>query len=123
MDNLDRLNDVVIAPGPPANFEFHGNGFAFTGRPKLGLSIQDTDDGKGVKVLDVDEDSNAAKAGLREDDIIVGIDDKEVKSTDDVTRTIRENRDKYTFNFKVLREGKTQNIEVKMPRKLKTTDL
>jgi serine protease Do len=98
-------------------------GFYNSGRPKLGLSIQDTDDGVGVKVLDVDDDSNAAKAGLKEDDIIVGIDDMEVKGTDDVTRKLRENKEKYTYTFKVKRDGKTQNIEVKMPRKLKTADL
>jgi serine protease Do len=95
----------------------------YSGRPKLGLSIQDTDDGKGVKVLDVDEESNAAKAGLKEDDIILSIDDKEIKSTDEVTRILRENKDKYTYNFKIQRGGKIQNLEVKMPRKLKTADL
>jgi len=98
-------------------------GYYNSGRPKLGLSIQDTDDGVGVKVLDVDDDSNAAKAGIKEDDIILGIDDQEVKGTDDVTRKLRENKEKYTYTFKVKRDGKTQNIEVKMPRKLKTADL
>jgi serine protease Do len=98
-------------------------GYYNVGRPRLGLSIQDTDDGVGVKVLDVDDDSNAAKAGLKEDDIIVGIDDQEIKGTDDVTRKLRENKEKYTYTFKVKRDGKTQNIEVKMPRKLKTADL
>ncbi len=97
--------------------------FSFNGRPRLGLSIQDTDDGKGVKVLEVDDESNAAKAGIKEGDIILSIDDKEVKSTDDITKTIRDNKDKYTFNFKILRGGKTQTVEVKMPRKLKTADL
>jgi serine protease Do len=114
-------------PTPPnidlAPLEGFGGTYSFTGRPKLGLSIQDTDDGKGVKVLDVDDDSNAAKAGLKEGDIILSIDDKEVKGTDDVTKTLRESRDKYTFNFKIQRDGKTQTLEVKMPRKLKTADL
>lgn len=105
-------------------FESFGGSYVFNGRPKLGLSIQDTDDGKGVKVLEVDDESNAAKAGLKEGDIILSIDDKEVKGTDDVTRTIRTaERDKYTFNFKIQRDGKTQTVEVKMPRKLKTADL
>ncbi|MGN6164294.1 MAG: PDZ domain-containing protein [Flavisolibacter sp.] len=108
---------------PLENFNGFNGSYVFTGRPKLGLSIQDTDDGKGVKVLDVDDDSNAAKAGLKEDDIILSIDDKEVKGTDDVTRTLRESRDKYTYNFKIQRDGKTQTLEVKMPRKLKTADL
>ncbi|MES2882368.1 MAG: PDZ domain-containing protein [Bacteroidota bacterium] len=102
--------------------EFNGV-FSFNRRPKLGLSIQDSDDGKGVKVLEVDEESNAAKAGILKDDVILSVDDKEVKGTDDVTSTLRENKEKYTFNFKVQRGGKTQNIEVKMPRKLKTADL
>src|SRR5215213_9848872 len=61
-------------------FENFGGTYSF-GRPRLGLSIQDTDDGVGVKVLDVDEDSNAAKAGLKKDDVIVGIDDTEIKGT------------------------------------------
>jgi len=118
----------VWSAAPPsidiAPFENFGGTYTFTGRPKLGLSIQDTEDGKGVKVLDVDDDSNAAKAGIKEGDVIVGIDDKEVKGTDDVTRTIRTApRDKYTFNFKIQRDGKTQTVEVKMPRKLKTADL
>jgi serine protease Do len=37
-------------------FDMNGN-FYLAGRPRLGLSIQDTDDGVGVKVLDVDDDS------------------------------------------------------------------
>jgi serine protease Do len=105
-----------------APLEGFGTVYGF-GRPKLGLSIQDTEDGKGVKVLDVDDDSNAAKAGLKEDDVILSIDDKDVKGTDDITRALRENKDKYTYNLKVQRDGKTQSIELKIPRKLKTADL
>jgi serine protease Do len=97
-------------------------GFAF-GRPRLGLSIQDTDDGVGVKVLDVDEESAAAKAGIKKDDIIIGVDDTDVKGTDDVVRTTRDRADKTSYKFKVKRGGSTQTIEVKIPRKLKTADL
>jgi serine protease Do len=97
-------------------------GYAF-GRPRLGLSIQDTDDGVGVKVLDVDEESAAAKAGIKKDDIIIGVDDTDVKGTDDVVRTTRAKADKTSYKFKVKRGGSTQTIEVKIPRKLKTADL
>jgi len=102
---------------------YGSGGYAFTGRPKLGLSIQDTDDGKGVKILEVDEESNAAKAGLKQNDIILSIDDKEVKGTDDVTKTLRADKDKYTYKFKIQRGSKTETVEVKLPRKLKTADL
>jgi serine protease Do len=97
--------------------------FAFGGRPRLGLSVQDTDDGDGVKVLDVDEESAAAKAGIKKDDIILGIDDADVKGTDDVLRATRATKDKTSYKFKVKRGGSTQTIEVKIPRKLKTADI
>ena len=93
------------------------------GTPRLGLSVQDTDDGKGVKVIEVDDDSNAAKAGLKEDDVITHFNDKEVNSADEVARMVKESKEKASINLKVKRDGKTQNIEVKMPRKLKTADL
>lgn len=102
-----------------------GQGYVISGSgtPKLGLSIQDTDDGKGVKVIDVDEDSNAGKAGLKEDDIITRVNDKDVNSTDEVTRIVRESRSLPSMKFQVLRNGKTQTLEVRTPRKIKTADL
>ena len=93
------------------------------GAPRLGLSVQDTDDGKGVKVIEVDEESNAAKAGLKENDIVTHFNDKEVNSADEVAKLVKENKDKPTINLKIKRGGKSQSIEVKMPRKIKTTDI
>lgn len=104
----------------PEPFVWNGNGF---GRPRLGLSIQDTDDGVGVKVLDVDDESAAEKAGLKKDDIILGIDDTDIKGTEDVLKATRPSKDKTSYKFKVKRGGSTQTIEVKIPRKLKTADL
>jgi serine protease Do len=94
-----------------------------TGHPKLGLSVQDTEDGKGVKVIDVDEEGNAQKAGVKKDDIITGVNDKEVNSADEVLKIVRDSREKNSIMLKISRGGKIQNIEVKIPRKLKTADL
>jgi len=92
-------------------------------RPKLGLSIQDTEDGKGVKVLTVDEESNAAKAGIKEGDVITAINDKEVNTADEISRAVRDNRDKNTVSFNVQRNGKVKTIDVHIPRKIETVDL
>lgn len=108
-----------MTPQPPMTF--NGNVFV-TGRPRLGLSIQDTDDGVGVKVLDVDDESIADKAGIKKDDIILGINDTDIKSTDDVIRATRA-RENSSYRFKIKRGGNVQTIEVKIPRKLKTADL
>jgi serine protease Do len=97
--------------------------YGMGGAPKLGLSVQDTEDGKGVKVVEVDEDSNEGKAGVKENDIITHINDEAVNSADEIARKVRTARDKASLQFKVLRNGKAQTIEVKTPRKLKTADL
>jgi serine protease Do len=106
----------VYTPGQ-YNVRVEGN------RPKLGLSVQDTDDGKGVKVLEVDDESTAEKAGIKKDDIILAVNDTEVNSADQVAKIVRENKDKPSMKLKINRGGKTQIIEVKIPRKLKTTDI
>ena len=94
-----------------------------SGQPKLGLSVQDTDNGKGVKVIEVDEDSNAAKAGVKENDVISEVDGKAVNTTDEMVKIIKESKEKNSIMVKLQRAGKTQNIEVKMPKKIKTADL
>ena len=101
-----------------------GQAWSLTGgTPKLGLSVQDTDDGKGVKVIEVDDESNAKKAGIKEEDVVMEVDGKAVNSTDDMVKVIKESKDKISVMVKLQRAGKTQNIEVKMPRKIKTADL
>ena len=93
------------------------------GTPKLGLSVQDTDDGKGVKVIEVDSDSNAAKAGVKNDDVITEVDGKAINTTDEMVKMIKDSKEKTSIMVKLTRAGKTQNIEVKMPKKIKTADL
>ncbi len=115
MPKLKTLPRVVTPYGQ--NWNWSGAG------PKLGLSVQDTDDGKGVKVIEVDDESNAAKAGIKEDDIITDVDGKAVNGADEMAKIIRESKDKISVMIKLQRSGKTQNIEVKMPRKIKTADL
>lgn len=113
-----------VPPAPmdgykPFTYNYNGNG----GAPKLGLSVQDTDDGKGVKVLKVADDSNAAKAGVKEGDVITHINDDEVNSTDEVVQTLRDARNEPNMTLKIRRDGKEQTIEVRVPRKLKSADL
>ena len=112
-----EVPNVNVMPRMGQAWSWSGNG------PKLGLSVQDTDDGKGVKVIEVDDDSNAAKAGVKENDIIKEIDGKAVNTTDEVVKLIRESREKASISLKLTRDGKQQTIEVKMPKKIKTADL
>jgi serine protease Do len=120
---MDMDYNELLAPKVQATPRIRYGQAWSSGAPRLGLSVQDTDDGKGVKVIDVDDESNAAKAGLKENDIITNFNGTEVNSADEVAKLVKENKDKPTISLKIKRDGKVQTVEVKMPRKLKTADL
>ncbi|GAA4744898.1 PDZ domain-containing protein [Flavisolibacter ginsenosidimutans] len=114
--NNNLNNRMMERTLPGGVFSMAGN------RPRLGLSVQDTDDGKGVKVLDVDDEGMGAKAGIKEGDVITMVDDKAVNSADDIAKLMREKREQPTVKMQLNRNGKTQTVEVKM-KKPKTVDL
>ena len=93
------------------------------GRPKLGIRIEDTEDGKGVKVIDVQQGSAAEKAGFKKDDILTHIDDKKITNTDEARDMLRNSRDKSTYPVTVQRNGKPFNMTVKAPKEMKKADL
>ena len=99
------------------NFNFNFN------KPKIGLQIQDIEEGKGVKVRDVDENSPASKAGMKEDDIITQVDGKDVAGVDELRDQIRDIKEGDTVKFTFKREGKNQTAEIKIPKRLKSADL
>jgi serine protease Do len=102
------------------NFE---NAFEFRNRGRLGIKAQDTEDGNGVKVIEVEEGSAAEKAGIKEDDIITSFEGQKVSSASGLARASREAREKSSLKVEVKRNGKPQTIEVKIPKKLKTANL
>ncbi len=108
---LDRFN------GGQNNYNF-----AF-GRPRLGIKAQDTEEGKGVKVLDISKESLAEKAGVKVGDIITSFDGKTINSADELVEAAQESREKPSVKVELIREGKAQTIEIKTPKKLKTANL
>lgn len=108
-------------------FDWNGQnnlfGETFPRHQKLGLKIQDTEEGNGVKVLNVEEESAAAKAGLKKDDVITEIAGKKVNNTDEAREMLQDNKDKASYSIKAKRNGSDMSFEVKIPKKLKTTNL
>ncbi len=114
--------NFTMPPMPPMEDFLHG--FSFNdGRPKLGIKAQDLEEGKGAKVLDVDHESPAAKAGIQEGDIITGFDGKDVDNASVLADLARETAGRSSVKINVTRDGKNREIEVKVPKKLKTADL
>lgn len=119
----------IYSPGQLGDFDFNfddgrlGQVFAYGGRPRIGIQAQDTEDGKGVKVLNVEEGSAAEKAGIKKDDIITEFEGKDVNSADALAAASRDSKDKVSVKIKVNRGSGSQTFDVKIPRKLKTANL
>ncbi len=92
-------------------------------QPKIGIKAQDAEDGKGVNVLEVEDSSAAWKAGLKKGDIILQFDGNDVNSANELVEQLQAARQKILVKMKILREGTPREIEVKIPRKLKTAEL
>ena len=73
--------------------------------------------------MDVQDESLAEKAGIKEGDIITDFNEKPIKSADDLVEQARAARELNSIKVKLLREGKSENIEIKIPKKLKTANL
>ena len=125
-----------IAPAPNVDFykgegmnEFEhyapGNDYNFSyGRQKrIGLKIQDTDEGGNVKVIDVEEGSAAEKAGLKKDDIITEMSGKKITNTDEAREQLNPEEAKSSYSVKALRNGTPMTFDIKIPKKLKTANL
>ncbi|MFM9910866.1 MAG: PDZ domain-containing protein [Chitinophagaceae bacterium] len=122
--------DLAPLQGDAFNFQFDSpadnNNHLFgmiNGRPRLGIKAQDTEEGKGVKVLDVAEESLAEKAGIKEGDIITEFDGIPPNSADDLADAAQEAKDKPVVKLQINRAGKSQTVEIKTPKKLKTANL
>lgn len=97
--------------------------FAFNRKPKIGLQIQDVEEGKGVTVKDVDEDSPASKAGMKEGDVITQVNGKEIAGVEDIRLLVRDIKEGDTVKLSYKRGGKTQTSELKIPKRLRTAEL
>lgn len=118
-DRLDRGFNFEM----PELRELEKLNWNFSRKPRLGIEIQDTEDGKGVQVIEVEDETPAQKAGLQEKDIIISINGKSVTSVDEIKAALKDLKDGDLIKAGITRSGKTQTLDIKIPKKLKTADL
>ncbi|MES2005140.1 MAG: PDZ domain-containing protein [Bacteroidota bacterium] len=121
-DKLENLGDHFRFEMPELP-RMNGMDVMYTRRPRIGMEIQDVEEGKGVKVLDVDNDTPAAKAGLQKDDVISEIGGKAIASVDELKSKLKDLKEGDSISVTYQRSGKTQTTNIKLPKKLKTADL
>ena len=111
---------------PDKKFELkldNQSAYAMPNQRKLGLRIQDLEEGEGVKVIDIEKESAVEKAGLQKGDVLVSIGGVKVNNTDDARQELRPSPSKNGYTIKAKRAGKEMTFEVKYPKKIKTVDL
>jgi serine protease Do len=93
-------------------------------RHRLGVRCQDIsgqlaqyfhlDRSSGVLIAEVEADSPAAKAGLKAGDVVLSIGGHTVEDASELRRRVAEADEGATLAVKVLRDGKTLELEVKL---------
>ena len=94
--------------------------FSIGNGSRLGVTIRDVDseDAKGktqpsgVVIESVDEDSPAAKAGLKQNDVVVEFDGERVRSVRQFTRLVSETPSGRSVTANVMRDGSRVSITV-----------
>ncbi|MDQ6813992.1 MAG: PDZ domain-containing protein [Bacteroidota bacterium] len=111
-----QMPEGVIPPMENFNFNFNR-------KPRIGMQIQDVEEGKGVAVKDVDADSPAAKAGIKNGDVINQVNGKDVAGVDELRTALKDVKEGEAIKLSFKRDKKNQTAEIKIPKRLKTADL
>ncbi len=99
------------------NFSFESGGY-------MGVAIQNlsdqlgeyfgVEDGEGILVTEVFEDSPAEEAGLKAGDVIIAIDDEDVAETDELQEIIAEKEEGDEVTVEFFRNGNKQTATVEI---------
>ena len=113
---LEKLKEIPWDNRDSHNFKWGNN-------RKLGIKIQDLEEGDGVKIVEVEKESIAEKAGLKTDDVLLEVSGDKIKDTNDAREAVYENWNEGILKLKIKRSGSPVDIEVKIPKKIKSAEL
>jgi len=109
--------NIVIRQGATPVIDILGGG-----GPRLGVQIRDIEKDElaklkltsmnGVAVVEVTKDSAAERGGVKANDVIVQFDSENVRSTQQLTRLVRESVAGRTVKMAVMRDGKRIELDV-----------
>lgn len=127
--NLDSLKNMMGLYFNGSNHNFRipqipGNQFYINNnKPKLGIKIEDTEDGNGAKVLNITDGSAAQRAGLKTGDIIKQINGEKINDANDVRLQVMQSQNRNDFKIKVKRGNSDMDFEVHTRKVLNSINL
>jgi C-terminal processing protease CtpA/Prc len=125
-DQLRQHQDEFKNNPDFGNFTFvNPGGFTFFGGTRLGISAESLTDqlaeffgvkeGKGVLVASVNENSVAARAGLKAGDVIIAVDDEKIDSVNALVNSLAKKEG--AVNLKIIRNRAEQTISVTLEKR------
>lgn len=102
---------IAISEVKPIIDDLISNGYV-KGRPLVGITIAETR--YGLFVSGVSEGTGAEEAGLKEGDMISKVEDKAVKSTDEINSIRDTKKPGETLKFTIMRDGEMFDVNVKL---------
>jgi serine protease Do len=123
LENLQNLQNMDFDfKGNIDGMQVYGNGRNIGNKPKLGVTLIETEDEKGLEIKEIEEGGVAAKAGMQKGDIITTVNDNKVNTVGQIQQAVRNNAQK-PLNITYLRNGKELKTSVKFPKKLKEVEM
>jgi serine protease Do len=102
---------IAISEAKPIIEDLESSGYV-TGRPLVGIGIQETK--YGLFIGSVADGTGAQEAGLKVGDMIIEVDGQKVSSSSDIN-TIRDTKKPGDYlTFKILRDGETSEVQVRL---------
>lgn len=114
---IDSVNSDI----PASPFMFEDDPYVST--PKMGITAEEEQNGKGILVQDVNANSAAAEAGLRKGDIITKLDKAKVKTVEELLQQLHSVAMKKTVKVYYLRDGAEQATDMHLSRKENKKDM
>lgn len=102
------------------NIFYRGSG---PNKPRLGIEIEDLPVGEGVKVIDVEDESVAETAGLKEEDIITTINGTKVADVDAMKEQLRGAKPGDKLVVVYTRKGEQKSTTITFPKPIKKANL
>jgi serine protease Do len=130
--NLDRQIQVEVEPQIRNAYRYHykmprghykmdapmaltiGDGGEFNGEKHAFLGVTTEKADKGVRIVDLTDESAADKAGLAKGDIITELDGKKVGDHEMLTKLVREHKPGDEVSLSYLHDGKSKKAKVKL---------
>jgi hypothetical protein len=120
-----KVSEIKIRKGMPLDMSKMGETFDFimNDGPKLGISIEDVSEGQGAKVVEVTEGSAAAKAGIIKNDIITSVEGSSICDVATLQEKASDLKAGDAITLKLTRDGKSKEVTVKIPKKIKKANI